>query len=90
MKTITLTPNHNKDVITNCNNKLVVAGVTTFRVGNKLIWIEYNDGESVIAVNRSDYATMVVTEMTNVTLRGEGFERINCETRYANESNCDF
>lgn len=96
MKTVTLTPkygspNYRDNIITNCDNKLVVTDVTTYRVGNKLVWIEYNNGKSIIAVRRDDYATMVVSETTDVILHGIGFERINCESYHSNrESSCDF
>ena len=83
MKTITLTPAFGKKVLTNCVDKLIIPNVTTYRVGYKLIWIEYNDGESIIAVKRSDYCSMVVDEVvdeqTEVVLHGDNFERINCE-----------
>ena len=83
MKTITLTPAFGKNVITNCVDKLIIPNVTTYRVGYKLIWIEYNDGESIIAVKRSDYCSMVVDEVvdeqTEVVLHGDNFERINRE-----------
>ena len=78
MKTITLTPNPFKEVITNDGNTLIIDDVSNYRVGNNLIWIEYNGGESIIAVKRTDYDGMLVTERTNVILHGEGFERINC------------
>lgn len=79
MKTITLTPMFGKDVITNYNDTLKVMNVSDYRVGNKLIWIEYNDGASIIAVKRTDYSKMRVDEQSEVVLHGEGFERINCE-----------
>ena len=79
MKTITLTPALNKGVVTNYNNTLTITNVSNYRVGNKLIWIEYNDGDSIIAVKRTDYGHMCVTEQTDVILHGDGFERINCE-----------
>lgn len=80
MKTITLTPNPFTDAVTNCNGTLVVTNVSNFKVGYKLIWIEYNNGASIIAVKRSDYSSMRVDERTNVIINGEGFERINCDT----------
>ena len=79
MKTITLTPMCGKDVITNFGNTLMVTNVSNYRVGNKLIWIEYNDGESIIAVKRNDYNQMRIDERYDVVLHGDDFERINCE-----------
>lgn len=83
MTTITLTPAFGKNVLTNFDDKLIIPNVTTYRVGYKLIWIEYNDGESIIAVKRTDYRSMVVNAQTNVVLHGDGFERINCESHRA-------
>ena len=85
MKTITLTPKYGSNAVTNnsINDTLVISNVSTYRVGNKLIWIEYNDGDSIIAVKRNDYAHMTVSEFTDVVLHGDGFERINCE-QYGN------
>ena len=80
MKTITLTPHYGKDVVTNLNGNLVIPNVTNYKVGYKLIWIEYNDGESIIAVKRSDFISMIVNDKTDIILHGEGFERINCDT----------
>lgn len=83
MKTITLTARPDLKPVTNSNNtfvgELVIPNVTNYRVGYKLIWIEYNGGESIIAVKRTDYASMVVDEQTEVVLHGDNFERINCE-----------
>lgn len=79
MKTITLTPAFGKNALTNCDDKLIIPNVTNFRVGYKLIWIEYNDGESIIAVKRTDYRSMFVNETIDVVLHGDDFERINCE-----------
>ena len=84
MKTVTLTPKHGVTAVTNSiDDTLVIHNVSTYRVGNKLIWIEYNNGESIIAVKRNDYATMTVSERTDVILHGDGFERVNCES-YSN------
>lgn len=84
MKTITLSPKYGTNAVTNTiNDTLVISNVSTYRVGNKLIWIEYNNGDSIVAVKRNDYANMTVSEITEVVLHGEGFERINCE-QYGN------
>ena len=73
MKTVTLI-SAREDV-----NNLVIRNVSTYRVGYKLIWIEYNDGESIIAVKRRDYKEMHVNEHTDIAINGDDFERINCE-----------
>lgn len=73
MKTVTLI-SAREDV-----NNLVIRNVSTYRVGYKLIWIEYNEGESIIAVKRTDYKEMHVNEHIEVTINGIDFERINCE-----------
>ena len=58
---------------------LVVNNVREYRVGYKLIWIEYGN-DSIMAVKRSDYERMTVTEETNVVIDSNDpeFERINC------------
>ena len=85
MKTVTLIPVCGKEVVTNSNGNLVIPNVTNYKVGYKLIWIEYNDGESVIAVKRSDFSDMIVRDQTKVIINGEGFERINCDTHNYND-----
>ena len=79
MKTITLIPHYGKEVVTNNNGNLVIPNITNFKVGYNLIWIEYNDGESVIAVKRADFKSMIVDETVSVVLNGADFERINCD-----------
>lgn len=85
MKTITLTPSICKNVVTNYDGRLVIPDVTNYKVGYKLIWIEYNGGESIIAVKRSDFTSMVVNDRIDVLINGEGFERINCDTESCQE-----
>ena len=75
MKTVTATLLSNRPDV----NNLVIRNVSEYRVGNNLIWIEYNDGESVVAVKRSDYSQLHIDEQTDVILHGDDFERINCK-----------
>lgn len=58
---------------------VVVRNVTTYRVGYKLIWIEYGN-DSILAVKRSDYESMRVTEEADIIIDSHdpNFERINC------------
>ena len=58
---------------------VVVRNVTDYKVGYKLIWIEYGNG-SILAVKRSDYSSMTVEERTDVIIDSSDpeFERINC------------
>ena len=85
MKTITLIPHSDKEVVTNINGNLVIPNVTNYKVGYKLIWIEYNNGESIIAVKRADFSDMIIREQTRVIIDGAGFERINCDTHDYND-----
>ena len=58
---------------------LVVNNVREYRVGYKLIWIEYGN-YSIMAVKRSDYESMRVTEEADIIIDSAdpNFERINC------------
>ena len=62
---------------------LVVSNVTTYRVGHNLIWIEYNNGESIIAVKRVNFRSMHIAEHEDINIQ-LGYERINCEP-YGNQ-----
>jgi len=74
-RTVTLIAKVDRDV-----DDVVVRDVTTYKVGYKLIWIEYGNG-SILAVRRSDFEKMTVTEETDIVVDSydPNFERINCD-----------
>lgn len=74
-RTITLIA---KPFISNVND-MVIPNVTSYSVGYRVIWIEYNEN-SCIAVNREDYERMTVTDEQVICIDSsdDEFERINC------------
>lgn len=74
-RTITLIAKADRNV-----EDVVVRDVTNYKVGYKLIWIEYGN-DSILAVKRSDFDKMTVTEETDIVIDSHDpmFERINCD-----------